>query len=284
MRKTIFLVSLLLPYMTFAADAPSMATPVATSLSNTAISYFGYFSTEAQDVKIGNASFYAYNLIAINYKLNPRFTVTARPTFTYDSAGTRYGYDMPARTKMADSHFALIDKTPFELPYSIRTKAVYKLYVPTDPEWQQAGTYGALGAELEMSKDFSNGFAFGYYPKVIALAQKQSSFIYEENGRSTKKPTQNSRIEQWLRVSKYFGDKINISQGLGLKDEFFNSSTENQDQHSQYQMIETTVNVEVSNNMDVSFGVGQSSKIPVQSYQLYKDTETSYFAMTSIRM
>lgn len=284
MRKTILLVSLLLPYMTFAADAPSMATPVATSLSNTAVSYFGYFSTEAQDARIGNASIYAYNLIAINYKINPRFTVSARPTFTHDSAGTRYGYDMPARTKMADSHFALIDKAPFELPYSIRTKAVYKLYVPTDPEWQQAGTYGALGAELEISKDLSNGFAFGYYPKLIAWAQKQNSFTYEENGRSTKKPTQNSRIEQWLRVSKYFGDKINISQGLGLKDEFFNSSTANQDQHSQYQMLDTTVNVEVSNNMDVSFGIGQSSKIPVQSFQLYKDTETSYFAMTSIRM
>lgn len=284
MRKLFSLALLLLPYATYAADAPSIATPMASGLSNTAISYFGYFSTEAQDVNAGNPSFYAYNLIAINYKLDTRFTVSARPTFTYDSAGTRYGVDMPARTKMADSHFALIDKNPFSLPFSIRTKAVYKLYVPTDPEWQQAGTYGGLGAELEMSKDFSNGFSLGYYPKVILLAQKQNSFIYEDSGRSTLKPTQNSRLEQWLRVSKYFGDKVNVTQGIGLKDEFYNSSTANQDQHSQYQLLETTLNVEVSDNMDVSLGVGQSTPIPVHSFQLYRDVETSYVFMTSIRM
>lgn len=284
MRNLFSLVLLLLPYTAFATDAPSIATPLASGLSNTAVSYFGYFSTEAQDVNVGNPSFYAYNLIAINYKIDSRFTASARPTFTYDSAGTRYGVDMPARTKMADSHFALIDKNPFSLPYSIRTKAVYKLYVPTDPEWQQAGTYGGLGAEVEISKDFSNGFALGYYPKAILLAQKQNSFIYEDSGRSILKPTQNSRLEQWLRVSKYFGDKINISQGIGLKDEFYNSSTKNQQQHAQYQLLETTLNVEVSDNMDVSLGVGQSSLIPVQAFQLYKAEETSYVFMTSIRM
>ncbi|HEX7676083.1 MAG TPA: hypothetical protein VF412_18045 [Bdellovibrio sp.] len=282
MKNLLLLTLLLLPFAARAAEAPSMSTPM--GLSNTAISYFGYYSSEIQDVNAGNPSFYAYNLIAINYKLSSRFTVSARPTFTYDSAGIRYGEDMPARTKMADSHFALIDKAPFSLPFDLKTKAIYKIYVPTDPEWQQAGTYGGVGAELEMSKDFANGFSVGYYPKAFVLAQKQSTFVYQDSGMSLALPTQISRIEQWFRVSKYFGDKFNISQGIGLKDEYFNGTTVNQDAHSQYQLLETTLNFEVNDNIDLSFGIGQTSPIPLHSFSLYRDVETAYLVMTSIRM
>jgi hypothetical protein len=270
--------------MAFAnADAPAISTWIPTGSSATGVSYFGYYSSEVADMNQGGASIYLYNLIALNYKLNQRFTVSVRPTFTHDTAGVRYGYDMDAKTEMADSHIAVIDKNPITLPFDIKTKAVYKLFVPTQPDQVKANTIGGLGLDFEVARDLSNGFSVGYYPRGFILAQQQNTFLGKEGSNDKLKPTQSGRLEQWLRVTKYFGDKINLSQGVGVKDEYYNASTTDQQRHASFRLLETTLNFEVNNNFDFSVGVGQTNPSS-RSLQVYNNSETAYLVMTSVRM
>ncbi|WP_413577667.1 hypothetical protein ACLVWU_04505 [Bdellovibrio sp. HCB290] len=284
MRKLLTLALLLIPYAASAnADAPAISAWVPTGSSKISASYFGYYSSEVNDFNTGNGSVYMYNLLALNYKLDQRFTVSVRPTFTYDSEGVRYGYEMPSKTEMADSHIALIDKTPLSLPYDIKTKAIYKLFVPTAPDQIEAGTYGGVGMDFEAARDLPMGFSVGYYGRGWALAQKNSTYISNEGKTPRMKATQSGQIEHWLRATKYFGDRLNVSQGVGVKDEFYNGSDDENQRHEAFQSLETNLNFSVNDNIDLSLGVAQSTPAS-QPFKIYDNEYTSYVIMTSVRM
>ncbi|WP_413580665.1 hypothetical protein [Bdellovibrio sp. HCB288] len=284
MRKLLTLALLLSPYTASAnADAPSISAWVPTGNGQISASYFGYYSSEVNDFNTGNGSVYMYNLIALNYKINPRFTASLRPTFTYDTEGVRYGYEMPAKTELADSHIALIDKNPFSLPYDIKTKGIYKLFAPTAPDQIEAETYGGVGLDFEASRDLPQAFAVSYYTRGWVLAQKNSTYTSNEGKTPKLKATQNGQIEHWLRLTKYFGDRLNISQGVGIKDEFYNATDEEHQRHEAFQLLETNLNYSVNDNIDLSFGVAQSNP-SFKSFEIYNNDNTSYVIMTSVRM
>ncbi|XGC79507.1 hypothetical protein ACES2L_09225 [Bdellovibrio bacteriovorus] len=272
--KHLITVALLIFSVSVSASVNTSA--LSTSLTNDfssdkiALSYFGYISSQVSDVKQGDASFYSYNLVALGYRHDSRFTAALRPTFTYDSKGLRYGTMMPARTRWGDSSIDLVDRKPFEFE-SVKAKSVYRLILPTDPLWVKANTTGGLGASFEFTRNLGPGFSFGYFPKGFILVQSKS--IYES------KPTQAGQLEQWVRLNKYFGDKASISQGLGLKNMFYNAQTPAQEKRSDFTTLETLVNFDIGNHGTMSFGVTQEHPFAA-SLQLYKDSETAYVLTT----
>ncbi|MGZ3773945.1 MAG: hypothetical protein ACXVCY_13595 [Pseudobdellovibrionaceae bacterium] len=248
-------------------------------------SYFGYFATQASDLSDGDASIYTYNLFSLNYRLNSRFSTGLKGAFVTESAGTRFGErNSPANTKMADSSISLTDKKPLNSSFWSSSKIVYKLILPTDTDSQKAKTYGALGMDLEFAHDFLQSYAIGYYGKGYVTAQSKAVYVDTDllNGKIV--PTQIGRLEQWLRFIKYFGDKVKIIQGVGLKNSFYNSKTEDQKKNMSYSLLETTITFSVNDNMDLSIGVSQESEQSFGSLQVFNNVETSYLIMASVWM
>ncbi|UOF01837.1 hypothetical protein [Bdellovibrio reynosensis] len=271
-----YLISLALLIFSVSASASVNTSALSASLTSDfstdkiALSYFGYISSQASDVKEGEASIYSYNLIALGYRLDSRFTAALRPTFTYDSKGLRYGAMMPAQTRWGDSSIDLVDRKPFDFE-SVRSKAVYRFLLHTDPAWIKENTVGGLGASYEFTKQLSPHFSFGYFPKAFVLVQSKTS--YES------KPTQLAQLEQWLRLNKYFGDKVSISQGLGLKNMFYNAQTSEQEKRTDFSTLETLVNLDIGDHGTVSLGITQEHPF-AKSLQLYKDSESAYVLTT----
>lgn len=285
MKRISILASLLLfPILVNANQLQSISTPLPTSTFDGNVSYFGYVSAEVKDVQSKNPGLYSYHLLAFNYNHSPRYTWSLRPTFTYESEGTRWGDKLPARLRMADSNITLIDQKPLSLPDTWGSKLNYKLFLPTDPEWQKAGTVAGFGINFEIYKDLPNAFSIGYYPKGFVLLNIQERYLTDYDGYDVIKPTQLAQIEQWIRLTKYFGDRLSLSQGVGYKTYVFNASTNQQRAQTNHALLESTINLSVNNNVDISVGIAQEHISHERSWQPYHDEESTYIFMTSIRI
>lgn len=231
------------------------------------MSYFGYASSQFSDNSTGAASIYTFHLVSLNYRLTPQTSVGLSPAFIYESQGQRYGSQMPAETRMSDLSVDMIHRNPIFLPFEIKSKAVYRFIFPTDPIARKVDTHFGLGAKFEFSRDLSSALSLGYIPKVTYFIS----------------PTKLGELEQWLSLTYFFGDRISISQGVGMKDVLYNTSSANRDQHVQSQLIQTLLNVNVGEHMTVSMGLGQERSAST-AWSLYREEESAYLLMASVWM
>lgn len=260
-----------------------LTTP-ALSQSEWTTSYFGYYSSEIPDFETKNSGLYTLHLLSISRQLNPRYKLSLRPSFTIETAGVRYGEQAPAKTALSETAIALVDKSPFPSLIAIASRVTYKIILPTDPAWVQAKTYGALGANLSFEKFFPSGLSIGYSPKLQMNFQRYQEYLKKTGSTTTATPTQKGFVEQWLKASQVIASKVSISQGIGLKNYQYYPSSRGLPQNRKSNLLETSLNIELSDTADLSLGIGQENQTEKNSFKAYRSAESSYVIMTNIRL
>lgn len=245
--------------------------------------YFGYYSSEMSDYHTGNASFYTYHLFLVNYNLTDRYRLSLRPSLTYNSGGTSYGETIRTNSRTSESQIVLIDKNPLQDFAGLKSKASYKIYLPTDSKWQKIGTRTALGAALEVSKKSFDILTLGFETKLIHFVQSQETYNLTENDPTTETPTLNQQFENTLKAELQLNDTFSLSQAVGLKDQYYSQSTILQSERAHWLILESMLNVMVNDNIDFSLGVAQTADTESSPFSLYYDYESAYVAMLSIR-
>lgn len=245
--------------------------------------YFGYYSSQLSDSREGGASIYSYHQFYVNYKLNERFVLSLRPSITYNSGGTSYGEKIKTNSKASESQLVFVDKNPISLSNDIKSKATYKVYLPTDAKWNRIGTKTALGAGIEFNKKMYTLFTLGFESKFIYLFQSNNTYEIVEGNPSTLTPTLGSQFENTLKLEMALGEHFSVVQALGLKDQLYNENTILQSSSSHFIVIETLLNYIINDNADFSVGLAQNADAEDMPFSLYNDYESAYEVMLSLR-
>ncbi len=245
--------------------------------------YFGYYSSEMSDYHTGSGSIYSYHLFLVNYNFNDRFRLSVRPSITYNSGGTSYGEKIRTNSKASESQIVFIDKSPLPEFANIKSKATYKLYLPTDAKWQRIGTRTALGAGIEISKKFFDLLTVGFETKFVHFVQSQDTYNLVESDPTTLTPTLNQQFENTLKFELPINDYFSLSQAVGLKDQFYSQTTDLQSAKAHWLVLESMLNIIINDNIDFSLGVAQNADAESLPFSLYHDYESAYVFMASIR-
>ncbi len=245
--------------------------------------YFGYYSSQLSDSREGGASIYFYHQFYVNYKLDQRFVLSLRPSITYNSGGTSYGEKIKTNSKASESQIVLVDKNPISFTSDIKSKASYKLYLPTDSKWNRIGTKTALGAGLELTKKIDTLFTVGFETKFIYLIQSNNTYEIVEGNPSTLTPTLGSQFENILKLELALGEYFSFTQALGLKDQYYNDSTILQSSSSHFIVLESLLSYIISDTADLSVGLAQNADAEDVPFSLYNDYESAYEVMLSLR-
>lgn len=245
--------------------------------------YFGYYSIEISDYHKGNASFFTYHLFLVNYNLTDRYRLSLRPSVTYNSGGTSYGETIRTNSRASESQIVLIDKNPLQDFAGLKSKASYRIYLPTDSKWQKIGTRTALGAAIEVSKKSFDILTLGFETKIIHFVQSQDTYFLSVNDPTTETPTLNQQFENTLKAEVQLNDTFSFSQAIGLKDQYYSRSTILQPERTHWLILESTLNVMVTDTIDLYLGIAQTADTESSPFSLYNDYESAYVAMLSIR-
>lgn len=237
--------------------------------THNSIYYFGYFSSSLPDIKSGDPSVFSYHLFAFNFWRDSKFSMSFRPAFTVETRGQKYGEYSPMEADFSDTQIAVIHKDPIGTEKESSSKLVYKVYLPTDPEWREKGVIGGLGLEFEISREFANGIAMGYLPRGY--------YLLGESKRTQDTQNKKGQFEHWITISKFFGQSHWLTQGLGHRNIFYENSVS-------IGLLETKMTFEVTSAIHLSFGVSQEHEQNKSEYELYNNSETSYFLMTSFQI
>jgi hypothetical protein len=237
--------------------------------TKSSIDYFGYFSSTVPDIKTGNPSVFSYHLFAFNFWQNSKFTFSLRPSFTIETQGQKYGTNANQESSFSDTQIAFIHKDPFGTEGEISSKLAYKIYLPTDPDWKATGISGALGVECEISKEFSNGVGIAYLPRGYYLLRTADNAqdLTQKKG----------HFEHWITTSMFLNKSNWLTQGFGFREVFAKKNF-------QLGLLETTITFEVNAAIHLSLGISQEHDQSKLNYEIYENSETSYFLMTSFKI
>lgn len=234
--------------------------------------YFAYASTEVSDTKLGRAGISSTHLFGFTRHLSPTYSISLRPVFAIDSAGYRYGENLPSRSKVGESYVALIWKNPVNIGDTTKTKLTLKAFPSVDPDWKEAKTNGALGGEFEIYHELSPSWKTLYIGRGIGYSQQFKT----HNGNPTKK----ALIENYIGFLKLWGDTLYFAQYLGVKEAQFNEKTPTQDSLSEFLILDSSLTYAPTYSLEASFGLTYANDRSKYGFSPYRSEElTAYFML-----
>lgn len=233
--------------------------------------YFAYASTEANDTKLGQAGISSTHLFGFTRKLSPSYSFSLRPVFAIDSAGYRYGENLPSRTKVGESYVALLWKNPLNISETTKTKLTLKAFPSVDPDWQEAKTNGALGGEFEIYHDINPSWKTLYIGRGIGYSQQFKT--HKGN------PTKKALIENYIGFLKFWGDTVYFAQYAGLKEAHYNEKTSSQDSITELYILDSSLTYAPTYTLEASLGLTYANDRSKFSFTPYRSEELTFYFM-----
>ena len=141
-----------------------------------------------------------------------------------------------------------------------------------------------LQARMMFSMPVGNGFWLTYHFRPMYLVQRQRAYLNEF---FNAKSNEHYRLEQILELNKQITQRVALSQQVGVNHRHFYESGPNniEARTDGYLQMSTSASIFLG---QVSFrgGLSYETKLarPGRNKDLYNETDTTYFLMTSVRL
>lgn len=217
--------------------------------------------------------------LSFNYRINPDFRISARPTFGYALSGrNKFGDEVNDKARIRDFSFVAAFSNVAEdyLPASTSYRFAPRLYLPTSDGSKDEGMIARLRLENEFRWNFARFSDLRIYAKPSYYFQRTTAFIQPSNGRS--RTTRMADSEHGVEVSYSLNKTFSIVPGLNFIENWSNSSDVNNIRTFRSSVVDYRLGLEVRATRDFSFTIGlQSEQDLIRTNQ---ENEISYSVLT----
>lgn len=214
-----------------------------------------------------NASIFAYNYLALNYKFNKTQRVSVRPVFQYTSSGQNaYGADVKQDTVLGDAHVVYSDYEIATLgPANVSTS--FKFYMPTSQPSQDKGMLLKFRPETFISMNVGRFDSLTYAMKPDFFLQSRSSNI-DDKGREnmTNVFTLEHYVEYGLSLNKTF----TLKPSIGFVDTWLNPTNNPKVPNTHFTDAKLALGLDIYAMRGLGFTLIAENKFRVTDRQMIK--------------
>lgn len=261
---------------------------IPSSRSPWALSWFNWANVNMRNYREGSGRLETYNYLSADYRLNWDSKVSIRPEFYVAGAGKDFfGEEAKGETEMGDIYAQYTHNSIALVPTPIGDMGLSgsaRIYYPNSEYAKMQRQITKLQARLMFSMPMGYGLWLTYHFRPTYLVQRQKAYLNEF---FNPKSNEHYRLEQRLEVTKQITSRVALSQQAGVEHRHYYASAPNnlQERTDAYLGLSTSVSWFLG---AVSFrgGLNYETKLarPGRNDQIYNETDTTYFLMTSVRM
>ncbi len=235
-------------------------------------------------------SVFTYNYISLNYKMSSDRKISFRPAFIYETEGhDRRGRFLKQDVKLADASISFSNYDLALLPGNVGLSAQARFYFPTSEGSQEKSRAGTLGSWVTLSKPVSvlSDFSYHMKPKYYLNREKTYTRVYP-SGWSTIRQNKELSLEHYLEFTHRVTKDFSIQTSLKHYYETYLSSKSDKKDFFYRENAGLAVGFDYNATDKVRFifivEQKRNAKNPRDSFQLFKEEETSYALLTFLRL
>lgn len=222
--------------------------------------------------------------LSFNYKINPDFRISARPSFGYSMEGrNKYGDNVTNKSRVRDFSFVATFNNVLEntLPVMTAYKIAPRLYLPTSDESKDQGLIARLRVENELRWNFAKYSDVRFYALPSYYFQRSTAYLSNSNPKKPNDPklTNMADLEHGVEISYSLNKMFSLKPALNFIDKWSNSSGANpflRPYHSS--VVDYRLGLEVRATREFGFTVGLQSEQDL--IRADKKRELSYSVLT----
>ena len=198
------------------------------------------------------------NFISFNYKVTKDFRISARPAFSYSTAGfDNRGNEVTNEMNSRDFSFVarFVHLFDGELPPKFDLANQFRLYLPTSSYSLDSGMIARLRYELEGYYYASRTWKMRYYVKPSYYFQRSTVYLDNSNPKfpNSVRTTPKVDIEHGGEASYKLSKRFAIKPAFEIKETWSNSSEAESKDTYRATKIRTGVGVEFQPNYSMNF-------------------------------
>lgn len=207
-----------------------------------------------------NASVFAYNYLALNYKFNKTQRISIRPVFQYTSAGhDNFGGDVKADTVLGDAHVVYADYEIATLgPANVSTS--FKLYLPTSQASQDKGMILKFRPETFISMNVGRFDSITYAMKPDFFVQSRSSNI---DAKGKENMTNVFVLEHYVEYGLSLNKTFTIKPAAGFIDTWQNPTNNPKVPNTHYTDAKLALGLDIAAMKGLNFTLSAENKFRV---------------------
>jgi hypothetical protein len=207
-----------------------------------------------------NASIFAYNYLALNYKFTKTQRVSVRPVFQYTSSGqNNFGAQVKSDTVLGDAHIVYADYEIATLgPANVSTS--FKFYLPTSQSSQDKGMLLKFRPETFISMSVNRYDSITYAMKPDFYVQSRAS-NFDDRGREFM--TNVFVLEHYVEYGLSFNRTFTLKPSVGFIDTWQNPTQNPKVPPTHYTDAKLALGLDISAMKGLNFTVSAENRFRV---------------------